>query len=346
MKFIDCATIIVQAGNGGSGCLSFRREKFIPLGGPNGGDGGDGASIYLQADPNLTTLLDFRYKKIFQAENGKHGEGSQRTGRSGKDLIIKVPVGTQIFLSESKEMLAELVEPEQIVLVAQGGFHGLGNMRFKSSTNRAPRKITLGSEGERRSLFLELKLMADVGLLGLPNAGKSTLLRSISSATPKVADYPFTTTRPYLGVVSIAESHFVVADIPGLIQGASSGAGLGLEFLRHLSRTKLLLHLVDIQPETNIDLLKSIHIIEEELKQYKEDLTLKPRWLVFNKIDKMPSKDAQKLCATIVKKIRWKEQYFLISGATHFGLKELCYKIAEFIKSSANCSPIQTASDE
>lgn len=250
MKFVDEATIRVVGGDGGDGCMSFRREKFIPFGGPNGGDGGDGGSVYLVADEAYNTLIDFRYKRHHEAKRGSKGQGSQCTGKSGDDLLVKVPVGTTVYDADTEELIGDLVEHNQSLLVARGGFHGLGNLRFKSSTNRAPRQTTPGTPGEKRNLRLELKVLADVGLLGLPNAGKSTFIRAVSAAQPKVADYPFTTLHPYLGVVRIEEYRsFVVADIPGLIEGAAEGAGLGVHFLKHLARTRLLLHIVDVAPE-------------------------------------------------------------------------------------------------
>lgn len=287
MKFVDEATITVDAGKGGDGCLSFRREKYIPRGGPDGGDGGDGGSVYLIVDSGLNTLVDFRFKRRFRATNGQPGAGRERIGKSGEDLVVKVPRGTLVYDAETDELIGDLITDEQQLLVAKGGFHGLGNTRFKSSVNRAPRKTTPGTPGESRALRLELKLLADVGLLGLPNAGKSTLIRAVSAARPKVADYPFTTLIPNLGVVRLGtEQSFVIADIPGIIEGAAEGAGLGLRFLKHLERTRLLLHLVDISggdPER--EPITDFQTISDELARHDEKLAAQPRWLVLNKID-------------------------------------------------------------
>jgi GTP-binding protein len=327
MKFIDEAIIKVQAGKGGDGCMSFRREKYIPDGGPNGGDGGDGGSVYLVAHPNMNTLVDFRFKTLFHAENGRPGEGKQCTGRGGEDLTIAVPVGTLVYERDTEELIADLVTPHQKVCVARGGFHGLGNTRFKSSVNRAPRQTTKGSLGDLRTLRLELKVLADVGFVGLPNAGKSMLIRSISSATPKVADYPFTTLSPQLGVVRVGEFHsFVVADMPGLIEGAADGAGLGLQFLKHVSRTSLLLHLVDLTVE---DPLKDIRVIEQEIEHYNDTLMLKPRWLVFTKIDAEP--DYEKKVAACVKALKWKAPVFAISSLARIGLEPLIHAMANAV---------------
>ncbi|MFT4562949.1 MAG: GTP-binding protein, partial [Gammaproteobacteria bacterium] len=287
MKFIDEAKITVQAGNGGEGCLSFRREKNIALGGPDGGDGGDGGSVYLEVDARLNTLIDFRYKRIFKARNGQPGMGRNMIGKGAEDLVIFVAPGTLIYDAETSELLGDLTEENPRMLIAQGGFHGLGNARFKSSTNRAPRKTTKGTSGDFRELRLELKLLADVGLLGLPNAGKSTLISQISSARPKIADYPFTTLRPILGVVAIdSETSFVVADIPGIIEGAADGAGLGVQFLRHVERTKLLLHVIDVSGLNGAgDPAVDFQTITHELAAYRTPLIDRERWVVFNKID-------------------------------------------------------------
>jgi GTPase len=331
MKFVDEAKIKVEAGDGGNGCLSFRREKFIPLGGPDGGDGGDGGSIYFVADQNLNTLVDFRYQRLFKAERGQNGGGNQCTGKQGKDLTIKVPVGTAIFDDETTELIGDLVAHEQVMCVAYGGRRGLGNVNFKTSTNRAPRKITLGKPGEKHSLHLELKLLADVGLLGLPNAGKSSFIRAVSDAKPKVADYPFTTLYPNLGVVRIdVEKSFVVADIPGLISGAAEGAGLGIQFLRHLSRTSVLLHLVDVLPVDGSDPADNIQAITGELKKFNPELLEKERWLVFNKIDLLPEEEVEAHCKKIVKKVKWKGPVFKISALKKQGTKELCYKLMDY----------------
>jgi GTP-binding protein len=335
MKFVDEAFIRVEAGDGGNGCMGFRREKFIPFGGPDGGDGGDGGSVYLQADENINTLIDFRYTRIFRAERGQNGMGNQCTGKSGEDLYIKVPVGTMVYDADTEELIADLASPEQTVCVAQGGFHGLGNLRFKSSTNRAPRKTTPGSPGEQRNLRLELKILADVGLLGLPNAGKSTLIRAISDAKPKVADYPFTTLHPNLGVVRADELRsFVVADIPGLIEGAAEGAGLGIQFLKHLMRTKILLHLIDIAPVDDSDPVDHARNIILELEKFSPELAQKTRWLVLNKIDLLSEDEVRKRRAAIVKGLKWKGPIFEISAIKKLGTRELCYKIMDYLEES------------
>jgi len=331
MKFVDEAKIKVEAGDGGDGCLSFRREKFIPLGGPDGGDGGDGGSIYLEADQNLNTLVDFRFQRIFRAERGQNGMGSQCTGKKGEDLVVRVPVGTIVYDEDTGEQIGDLVKAKQKICVAHGGFHGLGNERFKSSTNRAPRRTTKGTPGEKRPIILELKLLADVGLLGLPNAGKSTFIRAVSDARPKVADYPFTTLHPNLGVVRVdAEKSFVVADIPGLIEGASEGAGLGIHFLKHLSRTSVLLHLVDVAPMDGSDPVESIQVISSELFKFSEELTAKDRWLILNKIDLLPEEELEAHCLDIVKRANWQGPVFRISAISKRGTKDLCYKLMEY----------------
>jgi len=293
MKFVDEATISVQAGNGGHGCLSFRREKFVERGGPDGGDGGDGGNVFLVANVGVNTLADFRVARKFKAGNGQSGAGRNKTGKSGDDLDVIVPCGTVVNDVDTDELLGDLTEPGQRLMIAEAGRGGLGNTRFKSSINRAPRKTTHGSPGEKRHLMLELKLLADVGLLGLPNAGKSTLIRSMSAARPKVADYPFTTLHPNLGVVAVGPlQSFVMADVPGLIEGAADGAGLGIQFLKHLQRTKLLLHLVDIAPiEPGADPANDIRAIEKELVRFSEDVSEKPRWLVLNKTDLLTKED-------------------------------------------------------
>ncbi len=332
MKFIDEARITVEAGNGGSGCLSFRREKFVPRGGPDGGDGGDGGQIYLVADPDLNTLIDFRYQRYYKAPNGQSGQGSNCTGKGGDDLRIQVPIGTIVYDAETHERLGDLNTPGQELLVAKGGFHGLGNARYKSSVNRAPRQTSPGSEGERRDLRLELRVLADVGLLGLPNAGKSTFIRSVSDARPKVADYPFTTLHPNLGVVQVARyQSFVIADIPGLIEGASEGAGLGLRFLKHLSRTGVLLHIVDIAPIDGHDPVIDIEMILKELEKYDTELLDKPRWLVFNKIDALLPEEAEEMIQHILKKLDWKEPYFCISAISGEGTKELIQALWKYL---------------
>ncbi len=334
MKFVDEATIRVTAGKGGNGCVSFRREKFIPRGGPNGGDGGDGGSVYLVADAGLNTLIDFRYTRHYRAENGQPGMGSDRTGKGGADLEIRVPLGTTVFDADTGETMGDLVRAGERLLVARGGFHGLGNTRFKSSTNRTPRQSTPGTPGESRQLRLELKLLADVGLLGMPNAGKSTLIRAISSATPKVADYPFTTLVPNLGVVSI-EPHrsFVVADIPGLIEGAAEGAGLGIRFLKHLGRTRLLLHLVDMAPfDESSDPALEVRIIESELERFSPDLRSRERWLVLNKLDLLPEEERDQRCTALIRDLQWNGPVFRISALQREGTHELCCSIMEHIE--------------
>ncbi len=325
MKFVDEAKIKVMAGKGGPGCLSFRREKCVPFGGPNGGDGGNGGSIYLQATERLNTLIDFRYQREFKAENGRPGEGSQCTGKSGDDLIIPVPVGTAVYDANTHELIGDLTENEQKLLVAHGGKRGLGNVHYKSSTNRTPRQTTPGTPGEIRELHLELKLLADVGLLGFPNAGKSTLIQSVSAARPKVADYPFTTLYPNLGVVRIdVDASFVIADIPGLIEGASDGAGLGIRFLKHLVRTRILLHLIDIHPIDETDPVQSAQAIVRELEKYSPELAAKPRWLVLNKVDMYVNQDAEKRCQHIVDALHWQGPVYQISALTGAGTKQLC----------------------
>jgi GTP-binding protein len=325
MKFIDEASIKVAAGDGGNGCVSFRREKYIPKGGPDGGDGGHGGSVVLLADSGLNTLVDFRHQRTHQAQRGQNGMGRERTGRSGQDLSIRVPVGTRIRNEETDELLGELLEPGQRLLVAQGGRGGLGNVHFKSSTNRTPRQFTHGTPGERHRLTLELILLADVGLLGMPNAGKSSLIRKISRARPKVADYPFTTLYPNLGVVSLGrDNSFVVADIPGIIEGAAAGAGLGLHFLKHLSRTRLLLQLVDIAPlDDSVSPADQVRHIGEELRSYSEELAQRERWLVLNKADLLPDDVLQARRAALLRELAWQGPVFTISAITGAGIREL-----------------------
>ncbi len=337
MRFVDEAKIELVAGHGGDGCLSFRREKYIQYGGPNGGDGGDGGSIYLEAEADLNTLVDFRYKRLFRAKKGEHGKGAECTGKKGDDLIIKVPIGTVAFDLETEELLGDLTKAGQKVLVAKGGEHGLGNTHFKSSINRAPRRITKGTEGETRTLRLELQVLADVGLLGLPNAGKSTFIRAVSAARPKVADYPFTTLHPNLGVVSIeVDRNFVIADIPGLIEGAAEGAGLGIRFLKHLSRTNLLLHIVDILPIDNTDPVENIIKITHELEKYNPELAARERWLVLNKIDLLPADEQQQYVETIVNTLNWQGRVFEISAISGQGCSELCYQIMQSMEDEDN----------
>jgi GTP-binding protein len=325
MKFVDEATIRVQAGNGGHGCLSFRREKYIEMGGPDGGDGGDGGSVYLVADSSLNTLADFRVARKFRAESGQGGAGRNKTGRSGNDLDVMVPCGTAVHDVDTEELICDLTEVGQRQRVADGGLHGQGNTRFKSSVNRAPRKITNGSEGESRHLSLELKVLADVGLLGMPNAGKSTLITAMSSAKPRIADYPFTTLHPNLGVVRVGRlQSFVMADIPGLIEGAAEGAGLGIQFLRHLQRTGLLLHIVDIAPlDSNIDPADEMLAIQRELGKFSADLTDKPRWLIINKIDLLAEDGRADARRALLEKTEWNGPVFEVSAATGEGTEAL-----------------------
>jgi len=335
MKFVDEAPISVHAGKGGNGCLSFRREKYVPRGGPDGGDGGDGGDVILVADPDLNTLIDYRYQRTFRAGNGEQGRGSNCRGRSAPDLVLPVPVGTTVLDADTGEVIGDLTLSGQRLIVAKGGFHGLGNTRFKSSVNRAPRRTTPGSEGESRNLRLELKLLADVGLLGLPNAGKSTLVQAISAARPKIADYPFTTLVPQLGVVAL-ESHrsFVVADIPGVIEGAAEGAGLGIRFLRHLTRTRLLLHLVDLAPMEG-DPIECVRILQAELGRFSPTLAHRDIWLVFNKADLLPPEEAQQRAAAAVAALGWQEPWFLISAAEGRGTRALCEAIMNHLEAMA-----------
>ena len=324
MKFIDEAKIQVHAGQGGDGSAAFRREKYVPRGGPSGGDGGRGGSVWAVADRNLNTLIDYRFARIHRAEDGDGGRGSDKDGRGGKDAVLRVPVGTIVRDAQSGEPLADLARDGDRALLARGGRGGLGNLHFKSSINRAPRQYTRGEPGESRELALELRVLADVGLLGLPNAGKSTFIRAVSSARPKVADYPFTTLDPSLGVVRIAhDASFVVADIPGLIEGAAEGAGLGHQFLRHLARTRLLLHLVDIAPaDESAAPVQGVRAIVRELRKYDEALYRKPRWLVFNKADLAP--DADERIARILRALRWKGPWFKVSALSGAGCRDLC----------------------
>jgi len=324
MKFIDEAKIEVHAGKGGDGSAAFRRERSVPRGGPSGGDGGRGGSVWAVADRNLNTLIDYRYARIHRAENGDGGHGSEKYGRGGRDIELRVPVGTIVRDAATGETLADLARDGERALLARGGRGGLGNVHFKSSVNRAPRQFTRGEPGESHELALELRVLADVGLLGLPNAGKSTLVRAVSSARPKVADYPFTTLNPSLGVVRVApEASFVIADIPGLIEGAAEGAGLGHQFLRHLARTRLLLHVVDIAPpDPEADPAKDARALVQELKKYDEALYRKPRWLVFNKIDAVADADAR--IARLLRALRWRGQWFAISALSGAGCRELC----------------------
>lgn len=332
MKFIDEATIKVYAGDGGNGVATFRREKYEPMGGPSGGDGGRGGSIYAIADRNINTLVDYRYTRTFRAQRGENGRGAECYGAKGEDMILRVPVGTVISDKATGHMIVDLAEHGQKVLLAKGGNNGLGNVHFKSSINRAPRQCTKGEPGEEFELYMELKVLADVGLLGMPNAGKSTFIRSVSAAKPKVADYPFTTLHPNLGVVRVdANRSFVIADVPGLIEGAAEGAGLGHQFLRHLSRTSLLLHLVDIAPfDEATDPVAEAKAIVNELKKYDEELYNKPRWLVLNKIDMV--QDAKQAVADFVKAYGWEGRVFAISAISGIGCKELTYAIMEHLE--------------
>ncbi|HEY6452696.1 MAG TPA: GTPase ObgE [Steroidobacteraceae bacterium] len=340
MKFVDEAQLRVQAGNGGRGCVSFRREKFAPFGGPDGGDGGHGGSVWLHAAEGINTLADFRIERTFKARNGQGGSGNDCTGRGGEDLRITVPVGTVVLDADSGEQLGDLAAAGQEFKVAQGGKGGWGNARFKSSTNRAPRQFGPGLPGERRTLALELKIIADVGLLGLPNAGKSTLIRALSSARPKVADYPFTTLYPNLGVVYCgAHRSFVMADIPGLIEGAADGAGLGIRFLKHLQRTRVLLHIVDLlPPDPQADVVRDARAIVKELKKFDAGLAAKPRWLVLNKRDLLPDAEAEALAAEVVRRLRYRGPRFLISAATNRGTRELADALMQFLEQNSSAA--------
>jgi GTP-binding protein len=335
MKFIDEAKIEVHAGKGGDGSAAFRRERSVPRGGPSGGDGGRGGSVWVVADRNLNTLIDYRYARIHRAENGDGGHGSEKYGRGGRDIELRVPVGTIVRDAATGETLADLARDGERALLARGGRGGLGNVHFKSSVNRAPRQFTRGEPGESHELALELRVLADVGLLGLPNAGKSTLVRAVSSARPKVADYPFTTLNPSLGVVRVApEASFVIADIPGLIEGAAEGAGLGHQFLRHLARTRLLLHVVDIAPpDPEADPAKDARALVQELKKYDEALYRKPRWLVFNKIDAVSDADAR--IARLLRALRWRGPWFAVSALSGAGCRELCQAAYGFLAQPA-----------
>lgn len=334
MKFIDEATIQVLAGKGGNGVASFRREKYIPKGGPDGGDGGRGGSIYAIADRNINTLIDYRFARMYRAKNGQNGRGSDRYGKGAEDIILRMPIGTLVKDISTGEIIADLVEHQQKILLAQGGTGGLGNLHFKSSTNRAPRQSTNGEEGQEFDLKLELKVLADVGLLGMPNAGKSTLIRAVSAARPKVADYPFTTLQPNLGMVRVDQNRsFVMADIPGLIEGAAEGIGLGHRFLKHLTRTRLLLHVVDMMPlDETVDLVYEAQALVEELRKYDESLFQKPRWLVLNKTDMLPDDQREDICKQFLHKLKWDGQYFIISALTGEGCKLLTYAIMDYLE--------------
>src|SRR6201994_80008 len=347
MKFVDEAKMKVHAGNGGRGCVSFRREKFVPFGGPDGGDGGLGGSVYLKAVEGMNTLADFRIQRTFKAGNGQPGSGNDRFGLGGEDLYVHIPVGTVVADQDTGETLGDLTTPGQTLLVVKGGKGGWGNTRFKSSTNRTPRKAGLGLPGEKRDLLLELKLIADVGLLGLPNAGKSTLIRSVSAARPKVADYPFTTLYPNLGVVSVGPGRsFVMADIPGLIEGAADGAGLGIRFLKHLQRTRVLLHLIDIAPaDPAADPVKDARTIVAELKKFAADLAAKERRVLLNKIDLLEPKEAQRRAKEIVRRLRWKGPVLLISGATGEGTEELKQAVMRYLEEHPRAGPKPATAD-
>ena len=331
MKFVDEASISVAAGNGGNGSSSFRREKYIPFGGPDGGDGGRGGSVFLEGDSGLNTLVDFRHKRKYKAQNGQHGAGRNMTGKSGEDIVIRVPLGTIVNDEESGDVIGEVTEQGEQLLVAKGGKGGLGNVHFKSSTNRAPRQTVPGAPGEVRHLHLELKVLADVGLLGFPNAGKSTLISAVSAARPKVADYPFTTLYPNLGVVRIdIERSFVIADIPGLIEGAAEGTGLGIQFLKHLQRTRLLLHLVDLAPlALDVDPVSQVRQLEEEMRKYDAGLMEKTRWLVFTKADLLPPDEARERAEAAVAELGWQAPWVLISSVTKTGTEDLMHRVSD-----------------
>lgn len=345
MKFIDEATIKIFAGDGGNGVATFRREKYEPMGGPNGGDGGRGGSIFLEADCNINTLVDYRYTRSFRAQRGENGRGSECYGAKGEDMVLRVPVGTTVTNKATGQLIVDLSTHGQKALLAQGGKGGLGNVHFKSSLNRAPRQCTKGDPGEEFELYLELKVLADVGLLGMPNAGKSTFIRSVSAAKPKVADYPFTTLHPNLGVVRVdTERSFVIADIPGIIEGAAEGAGLGHQFLRHLQRTSLLLHLVDIAPfDEAVDPVHEAKAIVEELKKYDQALYEKPRWLILNKIDML--ENSQAVAEKFVKDYGWTGPVFAISAMTGVGCKELTYAIMAHIDEAKKMSQEESSSN-
>ncbi len=337
MKFVDEVEIRVEAGDGGNGCVSFRKEKYIEYGGPNGGDGGDGGDVYLIADESLNTLIDYRFERFHRAKRGQNGQSRDCTGKGSDDLYLKVPVGTRAVDVDTGEQLGDLTAHQQKLMVAKGGWHGLGNTRFKSSTNRTPRQKTDGTPGEIRHLKLELLLIADVGLLGLPNAGKSTLIRSVSAAKPKVADYPFTTLVPNLGVVRLdSQRSFVIADIPGLIEGAADGAGLGMQFLKHLERCRVLLHVVDVLPIDESDPVENAKIIISELEQHSGKLADKPRWLVLNKLDLLLADDAKEITDKIVTELNWQGRVFSISAYNKLGTKELVNELMTFIETLPN----------
>ena len=334
MKFVDEVSITVQAGDGGNGCASFRREKFIPLGGPDGGDGGRGGSVWLVADEGLNTLVDFRHQRHFKAQRGQNGMGAQMYGRGGEDTAVRVPVGTVVTNVDTDEIIGDLTAEGERLLVAQGGKGGLGNIHFKTSVNRAPRKATSGTPGEVRELKLELRVLADVGLLGFPNAGKSTFIRAVSAATPRVADYPFTTLHPHLGVVRLGnEQSFVIADLPGLIDGASSGVGLGIQFLRHVARTRLLLHLVDMASPDGADVVGQVRAIERELADFDPQLLERPRWLVLNKADMLMPEERDALARKIIAELGWTQPWFVVSALARENTLAVCQQVQRFFES-------------
>jgi len=347
MKFVDEARIEVIAGKGGDGCASFRREKFIPKGGPDGGDGGRGGSVWARADRNINTLIDYRYARRHAAKNGVQGRGADCYGAGGDDIELRMPVGTVVFDDETGAVIADLAQHGERAQLAAGGRGGLGNLHFKSSTNRAPRQFTRGEPGEHRQLRLELRVLADVGLLGMPNAGKSTLISAVSNARPKIADYPFTTLHPHLGVVRVgAERSFVVADVPGLIEGAAEGAGLGHQFLRHLSRTGLLLHVIDpVGPEGTADPVRDARVLAAELKKYSPALAHKPRWFVLNKADLVPADERAALVAEFRRRLRTKAPVFMISAATHEGCDELVKAVQAFLEQQRAAQPAITGAE-
>ncbi|QTS84020.1 Obg family GTPase CgtA [Coxiella endosymbiont of Amblyomma nuttalli] len=333
MQFVDEAFVCVEGGNGGHGCLSFCREKFTPHGGPDGGNGGNGGSIYFIADNSLNTLAKFRYRRLLRAQNGQSGMGHLCSGKKGEDLLITVPIGTTVYDKVTDELIGDLIRAKEKLCVARGGRHGFGNAHFKSSTNRTPRKTTAGEGGEQRELKLELKLLADVGLIGLPNAGKSTFITAVSNATPKIADYPFTTLYPHLGVVHVEEFRsFIIADIPGLTKGASAGSGLGMRFLKHLERTQLLLYIVDIAPLDGSNPVEAIEAILGELKQFSRNILAKPKWLVFSKIDLLPADKVGTCCQTMIRQLGWSEPVYQIASIRKEGTEQLCYDLMRFLE--------------
>lgn len=332
MKFIDSAIINISAGNGGDGCISFRREKYIPKGGPDGGDGGDGGNVWIITNSNMNSLTDYRINKTFQAKNGKNGRNSNKSGKRGDDIFIKIPLGTRIFDFNTNNIIIDMIQKNQKFLIAQGGWHGLGNTRFKSSTNQTPRKNTIGKKGEKKTIKLELILIADVGTLGIPNAGKSTFVRSISNAKTKIASYPFTTLQPMLGtVITKLNKRFVIADIPGIIEGASNGIGLGINFLKHLSRCYLLLYIIDISSLNLCNIMKKINIVLKEIKNFNYSLLIKPKWFIFNKIDLLNKKDFKNIKNKIEKIFQKNEKYYFISSQEKLGTKKLCDHIIKYL---------------